>query len=110
MPRFIEIHNSLINIESISKVDFISDDIYLDLIPRDEEGNTIIDFIPFTFGQVELFTGQKIDLEIDLYYLEEGETVEAWAKRNRSYINLSWDKLINSLGEITKITGYEYEL
>jgi hypothetical protein len=109
MSKFIEIHNSLINIESISKVDFISDDIYVGLIPKDTEGNPIVDFVPFTFAQVELFTGQKIDLEIDLYWFEEGENEENWAKRNRTYINLSWNKLINSLGEVTKVTGYEYD-
>ena len=108
MAKFIEVHDTIINIESISKVDFISDDIYLGLFPKDEEGSIPIDFIPYTFGQVELFTGQKIDLEVDLYHPEDGETEEQWTKRNRAYINLSWSKLVNALSEVEKITGYEY--
>lgn len=67
MAKFIEVHNTILSIDSISRVDFISDDIYLGLFPKDEEENMLIDFIPFTFGQVELFTGEKIDLDIDLY-------------------------------------------
>lgn len=108
MAKFIEVHNTILSIDSISRVDFISDDIYLGLFPKDKEGNMLIDFIPFTFGQVELFTGEKIDLDVDLYPPEDGETVEYWIKRNRVYINVSWTKLVNALGEIERITGYEY--
>lgn len=109
MSKFIEVHGSLINVESISKVDFISDDIYLGLFP-DEEGYDIpLDYIPFTFARVELFTGEKVDLEIDLYWPETVESEENWAKRNRAYINLSWNRLVQALGEIIKVTGYEYD-
>lgn len=109
MSKFLEIHGSLINVESVSKVDFISDDIYLKLFPVIEDEKTPLDYIPFTFARLELFSGQKIDLELDLYQPEDGETEESWAKRNRAYINLSWNKLINALDEVNKITGYEYE-
>lgn len=109
MAKFIEVHNTIISTESISKVDFISDDIYLGLIPKDKEGNFILDYIPFTFGQIELSTGEKIDLDIDLYQPEDGETEEYWIKRNRAYINVSWTKLVDALGDIEKITGYEYK-
>lgn len=109
MSKFIEVHGSLINVESISKIDFISDDIYIGLFPRDEEGNPIVDFVPFTFARVELFTGEKVDLEIDLYWPETVESEENWAKRNRAYINLSWNRLVQALGEIIKVTGYEYD-
>ena len=112
MAKFIEVHDMIINIESISKVNFISDDIYLGLFPKDKEGSIPIDFIPFTFGQIELFTGEKIDLDIDLYPPEDaiGETEEQWLKRNRAYINVSWTKLVEALGEIEKVTGYEYRV
>lgn len=109
MEKFIEAHGSLINVESISKVDFISDDIYLDLIPLDDKGNPIVDFVPFTFARVELFTGEKIDLEIDLYYPEENETEGSWVKRNRAYINIGWSNLVQALGEVFKVTDYEYD-
>lgn len=108
MKNFIEIHDYILNIESISKIEFLTDDVYLGLFPKDKEGNICVDFVPFTFARVELFTGEKIDLEIDLYQPEEGEKEEDWIKRNRIYINLSWHKLMGSLGEIEKITGYEY--
>ena len=109
MSKFIEVHGSLINIESISKVDFISDDIYVGLFPKDEEGNPIVDFVPFTFARVELFSGEKIDLEIDLYWPEAEENKDGWANRNRTYINLSWNKLVQALGDVVKVTGYEYD-
>ncbi|WP_042683147.1 hypothetical protein [Anaerosalibacter massiliensis] len=108
MGKFIEVHNTIIDVDSISKIEFISDDIYLGLFPRDKEGNILIDFIPFTFAQIELFTGEKVDLDVDLYHPEEGEEEGDWIKRNRMYINVSWTKLIDSLGDIEKITGYEY--
>lgn len=109
MSKFLEIHGSLINVESVSKVDFISDDIYLKLFPVIEDEKIPLDYITFTFARLELFSGQKIDLELDLYQPEDGETEENWAKRNRAYINLSWNKLINALDEVNKITGYEYD-
>lgn len=109
MSKFIEVHGSLINVENISKADFISDNIYLRLMPIGENGEPVVDFIPFVFARIELFTGQAIDLEVDLYWKEEGENETDWAKRYRAYINLSWSRLVQALGEIVKITGYEYD-
>lgn len=110
MANFIEVHDTIISIESISMVKFISDDIYLGLFPRDTNEEILVDYIPFMFGQIELSTGEKIDLEIDLYPPEDSETEEDWIGRNRAYINMSWRKLTEALEHITKVTGYEYRL
>lgn len=109
MPSFIEVDNKVININSISKIEFISDDIYTDLIPTDDDKKPIVDFVPFTFAQIELFDGEKVDLDIDLYWPEEEEGPEEWTARHRAYINQEWDELIGSLGKVTKITGCEYD-
>lgn len=108
MRAFIKIHNNIINVENISKVEFISDDIYLGAFPKSEDGDILVDYIPFVFAKAELFSGEKIELQLDLYQPEEGETEECWCKRNRMYINASWSKLKESLGGIEKITDFEY--
>lgn len=107
MAKFIEIHNSLINVESIRKVDFVSDDIYMGLFPI-EDGEVMIDYISFTFATIELNTAEKIDLEIDLYPPEEGEKEEDWIRRNRAYISMSWNSLLKSLEDVIEVTGFEY--
>lgn len=109
MSKFIEVHNTLINIESISRVDFISDDIYLGLFPKGEKGEILVDYIPFTYATIELVTGKQVDLEIDLFLPEEGEEEEKWIERNRTYINRSWNTLYKALSDITLVTGFEYD-
>lgn len=109
MAKYIKIHNTIVNVESISKVEFISDDIHMGLFPKNEQGKILIDYDCFEFAKIELFSGEVIRVQVDLYPPEQGETEESWAKRNRVYINLSWTKLIESLGEIDEITGFEYE-
>lgn len=109
MAKFIEVHDKIINIKNISKVNFISDDIYLGLFPRNKEGEIDIDYIPFTFAQIELFTGEKLDLEFDLFQPGEDENEAGWAQRNRAYINMSWAALKEALGEITEVTNFEYK-
>lgn len=108
MTKFIGVHNHTINTKSISKIEFISDDIYIGDFPRDEDGKIAIDFMAFTFGSIVLFSGEEIELTIDLYQLEEGQSEEDWYKKNRSIINTSWDKLVGTLGDVTQITEYEY--
>lgn len=110
MAKFIEVHNTIISNESISKVEFFTDDIYLGLFPKDKEGNILLDYLPFAFGEIELFTGEKINLEIDLYPPEDKETEEYWIKKNRMYINVSWTKLTDALEKVEKITGCEYKI
>ena len=110
MTKFIKVHNHIINIKSISKVEFVSDDIYLGDFPLDEEGKILIDFIPFIFGKIELLSGEKLNMTIDLYWLEEGQTEDDWYERNRRIIKVSWDQLVRTLGDITKVTDYEYSL
>jgi len=110
VAKFIEIDDTIVNIESIRKAVFLSDDVYLGLFPRDTNKEILVDCIPFTFGQIELNTGEKIDLDIDLYPPEGEETEESWIGKNRAYINMSWGSLTESLGHITKATGYEYGL
>lgn len=109
MAKFIEAHNTIINIEEIARVDFISDDIYLGYFPKDEDGNILVDFMDFVFAKIHLFSGDIIELSIDLYPPEEYENDEDWYKRNRNYINLQWTSLTKALGEITEVTGIEYE-
>lgn len=107
MPKFIEVHNTIINIEEVSRVDFLSDDVYLGLFPV-EKGEPVIDYLPFTFARLHLFSGDVIDLEVHLYWLEDREDEEAWLQKNRYYIHSSWGALIDALGSITKITDFEY--
>ena len=111
MTKFIEVHNQIISVKNINRVEFTNDDIYLDLFPTNNEGEYEIDFIQFTFAKIYLFDKTTIDVQLDLYLPEEmyKETTDQWVTRNRSYINYSWRKLVESLGEIEKITGYEYE-
>ncbi len=109
MERFLEIDNKVINVRDIRQVEFISDDIYLGLFPKYDDGNILVDFIPFTFANIHTFNKEFIELKIDLYALQEEETEEDWIKQNRSYINIQMDKLYEILNPI-KITGMEYEM
>ena len=110
MSKFIAVHNHIINIESIGKVEFMGDDIYLGDFPVDKDGKVEIDFIPFIFGKIELLSGEAIDMTIDLYWLEEDQTEDEWYERNKKIIKVSWDQLIKTLGDITKVTDYEYSI
>lgn len=108
MAKFIEIHNHIINIESISGAKFISDDIYLGLFPTGKDGQILVDMVPFSYGTVELMSGEIIEMQLDLYPPSEDETEDGWFKRNRAYINASWEDLKSILGNIPQIGGYEY--
>ena len=99
MAKFIEIDSHIINIESISKVEFISDDIFLGDFKLGENGQPLFDWYSFTFAKVVLFSGEEIELTVDLYCSED-----SWYKENRSTINVTWFRLIEALGEVTKVT------
>src|SRR5699024_8964226 len=109
MANFIEVGNQLINVEEIGRVEFLGDDLYLGLFPKDENGEIQIDFIPFTFGKIYLKDGQVIEVEMDLYPPEEADSEVWWIQKNRTFINLSMRALKDAIGEITKIDGFEYK-
>lgn len=108
MPKFIEVHDNLINIDDVSRVEFLSDDIYLGLFPKDEEGELFIDYVSFTYAKIYTFDGQTFEMSIDLYQPEDGENEESWSKRNQGYVGQSMATLYDALGDITRVTGFEY--
>lgn len=107
MSKFIEVHDTIINVDDIRKVEFLGDDIYLGLFPKDKKEQTICDFILFDFARIHTFEGNVIPLFIHLYIPEDEETEEEWANRNRVFINMTMEHLSNILKPI-KITGHEY--
>lgn len=107
MSKFIEVHETIINVDDIRKVEFLGDDIYFGLFPRGKEGQFICDFIPFDFARIHTFDGNVIPLFIHLYIPQDEETVEEWEKRNRSYVNMTMTQLSDILKPIN-ITGKEY--
>ena len=107
MPKFIRVDETIINIEAIKEVKFISDDIYIDLFPRNSKGEIDIDYVPFTFAEIKLFDGKVIEMNMVLYQPEEHEAKDEWIKRNRSYINRGWVELLNTLEDITAVNGFE---
>ena len=97
MNKFIEVHDTIINVNDIRKVEF----------PRSEDGEFICDFICFDFAKIHTFDGKTISVSIDLYPLEDEETEEDWICRNRSYINMTMQQLTEILNPIV-LTGKEY--
>lgn len=108
MPKFIEVHGNLINIEDISKVEFFGDNVHLELFPQ-EDGKPACDYTFFTFARIHTVRDQKIEMYIDLHLPEEGESEEDWAKRNRGYIGQSMTALHEALGKIVRVTEFEYQ-
>lgn len=106
MERFLEVHDTVINTKDIRRVEFISDDIYLGLLPR-VNGEIVVDYVDFTYAKIHTFDNREIDLEIDLYALDEGETEEEWINRNRAYINMSMTKIYELLNPV-KVKEMEY--
>lgn len=107
MSKFIEVHETTINVDDIRKVEFLDDDIYLGLFPKGLYGEYMCDFIPFDFAKIHTFDGNVIPLFIHLYIPKDEETVEEWEKRNRGYINMTMTQLSDILKPIN-ITGKEY--
>lgn len=107
MSKFIEVHETIINVDDIRKVEFLGDDIYLGLFPKGQHGEYICDFIPFDFARIHTFDGNVIPLFIHLYIPEEEESEDDWIKRNRAYIRMTMTQLSDILKPIN-ITGKEY--
>ena len=106
MNKFLEVHGTLINTKDIRRVEFISDDICLGLLPR-VNGEIVVDYVDFTYAKIHTFDNREIDLAIDLYALDECETEEEWINRNRAYINTSMTMIYDLLNPI-KVTDLEY--
>lgn len=108
MEKFIRIDERIISVKDVREIQFVSDDIYLDLIPEE------MDYIPFTFAKVRLATREVIDVNIDLYSLDEvaGETKDKWINNNRKAIRIGWGKLFDAIGgteSVVEVNGYEYK-
>ncbi len=106
MEKFLEVHDTLINTKDIRRVEFISDDIYLGLLPM-ANGQVIGDCIDFTYAKIQTFDNRVIDITLDLYAPEDEETEEMWSRRNVAYIAESMTRIYEIL-EPTKVTGIEY--
>lgn len=107
MSEFIEVHDTIINIDDIRKVEFLGDDIHLGLFSRGEHKEYVCDYIIFNFAKIHTFDGNVILVSIDLYTPKDEENVEDWIDKNRSYIAAT----MNGLHDILKpecITENEY--
>ena len=107
MSKFIKIHETVINIDDVRRVEFLNDDIYLGLLPKGENGEFIGDYVPFDFAKIYTFDGNVISVSIDLYIPESEETEDEWIKRNRAYINMTMEQL-NEILNPAKLTEKEY--
>ena len=107
MNKFIEVHDTIINVDDIRKVEFLGDDIYLGLFPMSKDGQVLCDFIPFDFAKIHTFDGKTISVSIDLYPLEDEETENDWICKNRSYIDMTMQQLTEILNPIV-LTDKEY--
>lgn len=107
MNKFIEVHWTVINITDIRRIEFISDDIYLGLLPKGDNGEIICDYINFDFAKIYTFDGQVINLYIHLYAPEDGETEEEWRKRNMAYISMTMTDIYEVINPIN-VTNKEY--
>ena len=108
MSKFIEINDIVLNVEDIRKVEFLGDDIYLGLFPKDQNGECLVDYIPFDFARIYTFSKEQILLSLHLYFQEEGESEDEWINRNRAYIGMTMTELYEVLKAI-KIGNKEYE-
>ena len=108
MSKFIEVHGTVINTEDVRRVEFLSDDIYLGLFPKGEDGKLIGDSVSFDFAKIYTFDGNVVLISIDLYPPEDGEIEDEWINRNRAYINMTMEQLREILKPI-KLAGKEYE-
>lgn len=107
MDKFIEVHGTVINTKDIRRIEFISDDIYLGLLPQ-VDGKIIVDFVPFTFSTIHTFDGEIFNLGIDLFAPQDEETEEHWKKKNMVYINMTMTNIYEVINPI-KVTEKEYD-
>lgn len=108
MSKFIKVHDTILNIDDIRRVEFLSDDIYLGLFPKGDNGEFICDWLTFGFAKIYTFDGNVITISIDLYIPEDTETEDEWINRNRAYINMTMGELKELLNPL-KLTGKEYD-
>lgn len=108
MSKFIEVHDTIINVDDIRKVEFLGDDIYLGLFPKGQNGEYVCNYIPFDFAKIHTFDENVILLSIDLYIPQDEESEDDWINRNRAYISMAMEQLYDILKPI-KITEKEYD-
>ena len=108
MSKFIEINDTIINIDDVRRIEFLGDDIYLGLFPKGVDGKLIGDYVSFDFAKIYTFDGSVVLISIDLYPPEDGEIEDEWINRNRAYINMTMEQLREILKPI-KLAGKEYE-
>ena len=103
MANFIKVNDRVINVQEISILKFVSDDIHEGLFPKDSKGRYKIDWLSFTFAELKLKTGEVIELKYELYAPEKGEEIEEWFDINRSEIRTAWNQLLQIIdpAEIT---------
>lgn len=106
MSKFIEINDTIINIDDVRRIEFLGDDIYLGLFPKGEDGKLIGDYVSFGFAKIYTFDGNVTVVSIDLYIPEDEETEDEWTNRNRAYINMTMEQLREILKPI-KLAGKE---
>ena len=104
MSKFIEIHDTIINIDDVRRIEFLGDDIYLGLFPKGEDGKLIGDYVSYDFAKIYTFDGNVVLISIDLYPPEDGEIDDEWINRNRAYINMTMEQLREILKPI-KLAG-----
>ena len=107
MSKFIEIHDTVINIDDVRRIEFLGDDIYLGLFPKREDGKFICDYVPFDFAKIYTFDGNVVLISIDLYLPEDGENEDEWINRNRAYIGQFMEEIYSILKPF-KVDGKEY--
>lgn len=105
MQRYLKIGEDYIKVDTIDKVEFISDDIYKGLFPNDG-----VDYVSFNYANLVLDTGEKVELTIELYWPEVGETEEGRIRRYRAIINKSMLLITEAIGEIADIEGVQREV
>ena len=105
MQRYLKIGEDYIKVDTIDKVEFISDDIYKGSFPNDG-----VDYVSFNYANLVLDTGEKVELTIELYWPEVGETEEGWRRRYRAIINKSMFLITEAIGEIADIEGVQHEV
>lgn len=107
MSKFIEINDTIINIDDVRRIEFLGDDIYLGLFPKGEDGKLIGDYVSFDFAKIYTFDGNVVLISIDLYPPEDGEIEDEWINRNRAYIGQFMEEIYSILKPF-KVDGKEY--
>lgn len=105
MAKFIKTGDMIINVEDIRRIEFISDDIYTGLFPQ-EDGELLVDYIPFTYAKMYLFDGQSVDLSIILYTPEDDEDTDTWRRINMAHIAENMANISETIGGVIAINNF----